>query len=81
MKKRYVKNLPEYQEVEFDEKAVLEMTKAYRKQRKIPTSIALEPDTIALLKNMAEKNKMPYQALMRSLILDGLKKFTKKKIA
>ena len=81
MKKRYTKKLPEYDEIEFDEEAVLEMTKTFRKQRKVPTSIALEPETISQLKKVAEKNQVPYQALMRSLIIDGLKRLIKKKAA
>ena len=41
MTKRYAKSLPEYDEVEFDEEAVL---KSRRVGRKMPTSVSLPPE-------------------------------------
>lgn len=47
MKKRYAKSLPEYDEVEFDEGAVM---KSYRVGRKMPTSISFPPEVVEELK-------------------------------
>ena len=74
MKKKYAKSLPEYEEVEFDKKAV----RASRKVgRKMPTSISLPPEIVEDLKIMAEKKGIPYQVLMRSFIIEGLEKMKK----
>lgn len=71
MKKKYAKSLPEYDEVEFDEDAVLNSRKI---RRKMPTSISLPPEVVEELKSIAEKKGIPYQVLMRSFILEGLRK-------
>jgi predicted DNA binding CopG/RHH family protein len=42
-----------------------------------PTSIALEDETIEELKELAAVKGIPYQVLMRSFILDGLRKSKK----
>ena len=42
--------------------------------RRKPTSIALEEDLLAELKEVADKKGVPYQVLMRLLITDGLKR-------
>lgn len=74
--KTYVKNkksdLKMYKHLEFDAKKSL----AERKKRiatKKPTSVALDEETIAQLKELAEERGIPYQVLMRSYILKGLK--------
>ncbi len=74
MAKKYAKSLPEYDEVEFDEAAVLN---ARRVGRKMPTSISLPPEVVEELKKMAEKKGIPYQVLMRSFIMEGLEKMKK----
>jgi predicted DNA binding CopG/RHH family protein len=74
MKKRYAKSLPEYDEVEFDEEAVL---KSRRVGRKMPTSVSLPPEVVEELKLMANKKGIPYQVLMRSFIIEGLEKLKK----
>lgn len=42
--------------------------------RKLPTSIALEEATVRELKILATQADVPYQVLMRILILDGIKR-------
>lgn len=74
MTKRYAKSLPEYEEVEFDEEAVL---KSRRVGRKMPTSVSLPPEVVEELKLIAEKKGIPYQVLMRSFIIEGLEKLKK----
>jgi hypothetical protein len=74
MKKRYAKSLPEYDEVEFDEEAVM---KSQRVGRKMPTSVSLPPEVVEELKFIAEKKGIPYQVLMRSFIIEGLEKLKK----
>ena len=71
MKKKYAKSLPEYDEVEFDEKAVLNSRKI---QRKMPTSVSLPPEIVDELKKVATKKGIPYQVLMRSFIIEGLQR-------
>jgi predicted DNA binding CopG/RHH family protein len=71
MKKKYAKSLPEYDEVEFDEKAVLNSRKI---QRKMPTSVSLPPEIVEELKRKANKKGIPYQVLMRSFIIEGLQR-------
>jgi len=71
MKKKYAKSLPEYDEVEFDEEAVLNSRKI---QRKMPTSVSLPPEIVEELKKVATKKGIPYQVLMRSFIIEGLQR-------
>ncbi len=71
MTKRYANSLPEYDEVEFDEEAVLNSRKI---GRKMPTSVSLPPEVVEELKAIAEKKGIPYQVLMRSFIMEGLEK-------
>ena len=70
-----VKNKDEkmYRKNEWDVEASLAARDRIRK-RKTPTSIALSPETVAELKELAEKKGIPYQVLMRSFILEGLRK-------
>jgi len=76
MKKKYAKSLPEYDEIEFDEEAVLNSRKI---GRKMPTSISLSPEVVKELKYIAEKKGIPYQVLMRSFIMEGLQRLKDKK--
>jgi hypothetical protein len=41
---------------------------------KFPTSIALDKTTVAQLKDFAQKKRIPYQALIYTLILEGLER-------
>lgn len=75
MKNKFLKNTDEslYKNIEFDKKAALAARKLLKSKKK-PTSIALEEDTIEELKELAVQKGIPYQVLMRSFILEGLKK-------
>jgi predicted DNA binding CopG/RHH family protein len=74
MVKRYAKSLPEYDEVEFNEEAVLKSRKV---GRKMPTSVSLPPEIVEELKLIASQKGIPYQVLMRSFIIEGLEKLKK----
>ena len=69
----YVKSKREYRNTaEFDHDAILAAARRLKKKRKLPTSVALEEDTITELKKAAEARGVPYQILMRMFILQGL---------
>lgn len=67
------KNEDQYEKLIFDKKQAGRDARELR-QKKSPTSVALDPETIQELKALAEKKGIPYQVLMRSLILEGLEK-------
>ena len=78
MKKSYVKSLKEYDApVELDAGKILAAMKRYKDSRKKPTSVALDETTIKQLKVIAEKQRIPYQVLIRVFILDGLERLKK----
>ena len=72
--KRSVKRLEEYEKIEFNDKKVLAAAKRLKASRKVPTSIALEKETVLSLKRVASERGVPYQVLMRMFVLDGLRK-------
>jgi len=73
MKHIYAKSLKEYSAPsKFEKKKLLEAARRLKKKRKLPTSIALEEETIRELKQLAEWRGVPYQILMRMFILEGL---------
>lgn len=73
MKHTYVKSLKEYKyPSRFEEKKILAAARRIKGKRKLPTSIALEEETIRELKGLAEWRGVPYQILMRMFILEGL---------
>ncbi len=75
MKHTYVKSQKGYSAVSgFEKSKILAAAKRLRKKRKLPTSIALEEETIKQLKALAEWRGVPYQVLMRMFILEGLHK-------
>lgn len=76
MAKKYLKSEKDYDKVDFDKKKALEGAKKISK-RKVPTSVALDKSTVVELKIIAEEKGIPYQVLMRSLILEGLRKLKK----
>lgn len=78
MKKKMIKNIDEniYKNIEFDKKSALAARKLLKNKKK-PTSVALEDETIEELKELAAFKGIPYQVLMRSFILDGLRKSKK----
>lgn len=72
----YVKSLKEYEAPSrFEAKKYLAAAKRLKKKRKLPTSVALEEETIVELKRLAEGRGVPYQILMRMFILEGLNAF------
>lgn len=74
MKHSYVKSQSEYRaSSEFERQKILVAARRLKKKRKLPTSIALEEETIKELKALAEWKGVPYQVLMRMFILDGLR--------
>jgi len=70
----YVKNKKGYGKVEFDTQAIKKAYDKRKKAKKFPTSINLPEEIVAELKAIAQKKGLPYQALMRMLIIDGLEK-------
>lgn len=74
--KKYVKsqNNEDYKNIEFNEDRAIQGALEIKRAKKRPTSVALDPDTILKLKSLAEKKGIPYQILMRSYILEGIKK-------
>ena len=77
--KKYVKNKNSemYKENEFELKKSLKASSEIAKEKKQPTSIALDPKTIEQLKILAEKKGIPYQVLMRMFIVDGYQRMKK----
>lgn len=65
-----------YKEVTFQEGKSLKAREENIKRKK-PTSVALDEGTINRLKELAEEKGIPYQVLMRSYILKGLKEENK----
>ena len=72
--RNYVKSEKGYNRVKFDAKAVKEAYAKSKTKKKHPTSINLPEETITELKALALKMEVPYQTLMRKLIMEGLAK-------
>ncbi len=72
--KKYAKRLKQYDKIEFDTKAIIAGMSRLKGARRKPTSIALEEEILDELKEIAERNGVPYQVLMRLLIVEGLKR-------
>ena len=78
MKKSYVKSLKDYDKpFELESDKILAAMKRFKDSKKKPTSVALDEKTIQQLKTVAEKQGIPYQVLIRVLILDGLDRLKK----
>ncbi len=75
--KNYVKNDPQYDEIEFNEEAVKQAYDKLKKSTKHPTSINLPDNVVVELKDIARKKSVPYQTLMRMLIVEGLERLKK----
>ncbi len=73
----YVKSDPEYDEVTYNRTWARAATRRLKKARKTPTSVALDPKTIAQLRREAVARGIPYQVLMRMLIVEGLGRLKK----
>lgn len=72
--KKYAKRLKEYDKIEFDSEAIIEGMRRLKGARRKPTSIALEEEILEELKDIADSKGVPYQVLMRLLIVEGLKR-------
>ncbi len=70
----YVKNEKGYGKVKFNAKAIKDAYSKSKTAKKHPTSVNLPEDVIAELKALALKMGVPYQTLMRKLIVEGLEK-------
>ncbi len=78
MSKRYVKNEKGYEKPStFDEEKILEAMKRLKSKKKVPTSVALDPDLVAEIKVAAQERSVPYQVLLRMFIVDGFKRWRK----
>lgn len=75
--KKYAKQQKEYDKIEFDAKEIIAHMKRLKGARRKPTSIALEDEILEELKSIADTQGIPYQVLMRLLIVDGMKRIKK----
>lgn len=73
----YVKNEKGYSKVKFDAKAIKAAYDKRKTAKKFPTSLSLPEETVTELKGIAAKKGIPYQTLMRMLIVEGLEKLKK----
>jgi len=73
----YVKNEKGYVKVKFDAKAIKEAYSKRKTAKKFPTSVSLAEEVVADLKSIASKKGIPYQTLMKMLIMEGLEKLKK----
>ncbi len=73
----YAKNDKTYKKVEFDTKQVKRAYDKRKKAKKFPTSVSLPEELVAELKDIAQKKGIPYQTLMRMLIVEGVEKLKK----
>ena len=64
---------PEYDVLEFEVEKSLQARRESLARKK-PTSVALDESTIADLRAVSAHKGIPYQVLMRSYILEGLRK-------
>ena len=70
----YVKNEKGYEKVKFNAKAIKEAYAKAKTKKKHPTSVNLPEEVVTKLKSLALKMDVPYQTLMRKLIIEGLDK-------
>ena len=70
----YVKNEKGYGKVKFNAKAIKDAYSKAKNKRKHPTSVNLPEEVVTELKALALKMDVPYQTLMRRLIIEGLTK-------
>ena len=76
MGKYFVKNDPDYDKTsQFDEKKLIEAMKRRKGGKKVPTSVALDPELVIEIKAAAEDKGVPYQVLLRMFIVDGFKRW------
>ena len=73
----YVKSESQYEKVSYNRNKVRQAARGLKRSRKQPTSVALDPAVIRRLRKEAEARDVPYQVLMRMLIVQGLRKLEK----
>jgi predicted DNA binding CopG/RHH family protein len=73
----YVKNDKGYGKIKFNAKAVKDAYSKSKTKKKHPTSVNLPEEVITQLKALALEMDVPYQTLMRKLIIEGLGKLKK----
>ena len=79
MSKRYVKSDKSYEKPsEYNENAIAAAMKRLKSKRKVPTSVALDPDLVDAIKQAAEDRGVPYQVLLRMFIIEGFKSWKKR---
>ncbi len=76
---RYVKSEPGYARVGFEARKIRAAMNKARNSRKRPTSVALDPELIDQLKAEAKARGVPYQVLMRMFIVEGFKRFRRRR--
>jgi predicted DNA binding CopG/RHH family protein len=78
MSKQYVKSDKNYEKAsDYDEKKIIGAMKRQKAKRKISTSVALNPDLVAAIKEAAAERGVPYQVLLRMFIIEGFKSWQK----
>jgi predicted DNA binding CopG/RHH family protein len=75
--KSYVKSEKGYEKVTYEAKKIKSAYKKMKASKKHPTSINLSAETVSDLKSIASARGIPYQTLMRMLVLEGLEKLKK----
>ena len=73
----YAKRDPSYEKVTYNRGKVRAAAQRLKKLRKQPTSVALDPSVIRELRREALERGVPYQVLMRMLIVEGLRNLKK----
>ena len=73
----YIDRHATYDQVTYDHAHVRAIARRLKKVRKPTTSIALDPALIQELRREAIERGIPYQVLMRTLIVDGLRNLKK----
>jgi predicted DNA binding CopG/RHH family protein len=71
---RYVNNESEYQKIGFERNKIRAAVKRAKTVRKLPTSVALDPQLVEDLKEEARTRGVPYQVLMRMFIVEGFRR-------
>ena len=71
---RYVRNESDYAKVSFEAGKIRAAAKRRSEARKMPTSVALDPQLVEELKVEAKARGVPYQVLMRMFIVEGFKR-------
>jgi len=73
----YAKSDPQYEKVSYNRTKIRRAARRLKRSRKQPTSVALDPAVIRRLRKEAEARDVPYQVLMRMLIVQGLGRLEK----